>query len=70
MHLGGNRRWVPLRTVRLTSFQKQQMQFSFNLHQVCPSEPSFVFSVFFIHSFYVLRSYFYASLSLVVVPNV
>ena len=69
MRLGGNRRWVPLRTVRLTISQKQQMQFSFNLHQVCPSEPSFVFSVFFIHSFYV-RSYFYASLSLVVVPNV
>ena len=37
------------KTVRLTRFQKCTIAICFNLLQVCPSMPSFLFSVLFIH---------------------
>ena len=47
---------------------KKAFNIHFNLLQVCPSVPPFVFAVLFILSFYVLWCYFYVSLSLVAVP--
>ena len=62
------------KTVRLTRFQKCTIAICFNLLQVCPSMPSFLFSVLFIHapSFDVLQlsGYFHVWLNLVALPTV
>ena len=42
----------------LTSFQKPTISIRFNLLQVFPSVPTFVFAVLLISSFKVLRDYF------------
>ena len=57
-------------TVRLISFQKPTISVRFNLLQVCPSVPTFVFAVLLLPSFNVLSGYFFVSLNSVAVPNV
>ena len=52
-------------TVRLRRFQKRTISVRFNLLQVCPSMPTFVFTVLlitFYSYFNVLIGYFYVSL--------
>ena len=56
--------------VRLTSFQNPIISICFNIFQVCPSVPNFVFALLLISSFNVLSDYFYVSLSLVAVHTV
>ena len=46
---------------------KNTTEIRFNLLQVCPSVPPFVFAILLIPSFHVLSSSFYVSLSL---PNI
>lgn len=48
-------------------FSKTTIQIHFNLLQVRPSRPPFVFARLFILSFNVLSGYFYVSLSVVAV---
>ena len=57
------------KTVRLTSFQKAQLQSVLILLQVCLSAPPSVFAVI-IPSFNVFIGYFYVSLNLVTVSTV
>ena len=52
--------WRVWKRVRLTSFQKPQLQSVFR--QVCPSVPPFVFAGLFIPSFDVLSGYFCVSI--------
>ena len=49
----------PLKTFRLTSFQKPTIAIRFYLLQVCPSVPPFVFAALFIPSFHVLSGLFF-----------
>ena len=56
--------------VRLTSFQNPIISICFNIFQVCPSVPNFVFALLLTSSFNVLSDYFYVSLSLVAVHTV
>ena len=58
------------KTVRLRSLQKPAILVRFNLLQVCPSVPTFVFAVLLIPSFNILSNYFYVSPNLVAVPIV
>ena len=60
----------PLKTVRLTSFQKPIIAIRFYLLQVCPSFPPFVSAALFIPSFHILICYFFVSLDVMAVPTV
>lgn len=54
-------------TCSANKFSKTTIEIHFNLLQVCPSRPPFVFAMLFILSFNVLSGYFYVSLSVVAV---
>ena len=57
------------KTVSFTSCQKPTTAICFNLLQVCPSVPQFVFTVLLKPSCNVFSDYFYVSLDLVAVPT-
>ena len=65
-----NNKNEPLKTVRLTSFQKPTIAIRFYLLQVCPSFPPFVSATLFIPSFHILICYFFVSLNVMAVPTV
>ena len=54
-------------TCSANKFSKTAIEIHFNLLQVRPSRPPFVFAMLFILSFNVLSGYFYVSLSVVAV---
>ena len=54
-------------TCSANKFSKPTIEIHFNLLQVCPSGPPFVFALLFILPFNVLSGYFYVSLSVVAV---
>ena len=58
------------KTARLRTFQKPTISIHFNLLQVCPSVPRFLFAVLLISSFNILSDYFYVSPNSVAVPSV
>ena len=58
------------KTVSLRSLQKPAILIRFNLLQVCPPLPTFVFAVLLIPSFNILKDYFFVSPNLVAVPIV
>ena len=51
--------------IQITKMIFAKLSIRFNLLQVCPSVPPFVFAVLFISSIHVLSCYFYVALSLV-----
>ena len=57
-----------LKNCRANKFSKITIAICFNLLQVCPSVPSFVFPVLFTPSSEVLSDYFYVLVNLVAVP--
>ena len=54
-------------TCSANKFSKTTIEIHFNLLQVCPTGPPFVFTMLFITSFNVLSGYFYVLLSVVAV---
>ena len=58
------------KTVSLRSLQKPAILIRFNLLQVCPLVPTFVFAALLIPSFNIFKDYFFVSLNLVAVPIV
>lgn len=56
-----------METCSANKFSKTAIEIHFNLLQVRPSRPPFVFAMLFILSFNVLSGYFYVSLSVVAV---
>ena len=59
------------KTVSLRSLQNPAILIRFNLLQVCPLVPTFVFAVLLIPSFNILKDYFFfVSPNLVAVPIV
>ena len=51
-------------------FSKSAIAIQFNLLQICPSMPSFLYAMLFIPCFNILRSYFHDSLNTVAFPTV
>ena len=68
--LNKQQKWT-LKNFKANKFSESTIVIRFNLLQVCPSVPPFaVVVVFLSFFFYVLNSYFYVLLSLVVAPTV